>query len=132
MKTPEMQEKTEIRNKLKEQIDVLQKEKAEIDLFNKEITMKHNQITKAKQQIQALENECEDIRYTIDLINKQLRIATRLNLLMIQKQMKEVKQYLTHVSIVFNSIDEQSGAVCAAAQKKLCSLKKKKKSTVQK
>ncbi len=111
MKTPEMQEKTEIRNKLKQQIDILQKEKAEIDLTNKEITVKHNQIAKAKQQIESLEKECEDIRNTIDIFNKQLKIATRLNLLMIQKQMQEVKQYLTHVSINFNSIDEQTGEV---------------------
>lgn len=114
LKTPEMQEKTERVNKLKQQIDMLRKEKAEIDLFNQEVTIKHNQIIKAKQQIQALDKECEDIKNTIDKFTQQLRIATRLNLLMIQKQMEEVKQYLTNVTINFNTIDEQTGEIIDA------------------
>lgn len=114
MKTPEMQEKTERRNMLKEQIDILQKEKAEIDLFNKEVTIRHNQIVNAKQQIEAIEKESEEIKKCIEKYEKQLKIATRLNLLMIQKQMQEVKKYLTNVTIEFNTVDEQTGEVIDA------------------
>lgn len=109
MKTPEMQEKTERRNKLKHQIDILQKEKEEIDLFNKEATIKHNQIAKAKQQIQALDKECENIKNTIDNFTKQIKIAQRLNLLMIDKQMGDAKKYLKNVTIEFNTIDKETG-----------------------
>lgn len=111
MKTPEMQEKTERKNKLKQQIDMLQKEKKEIDLFNNEVTIKYNQIVKAKKQIQDLDKEGEDIKNTIKKFNEQLKIATRLNLLMIQKQMQEVKKYLKNVTIDFNTIDEQTGEI---------------------
>ena len=108
MKTPEMQEKTNRRNILKEQIDLLQKEKTEINLFNKEATIKHNQIIKAKQQIQALDKECQEIRDTIDKFSKQIKIAQKLHSLMIDKQMESVKRYLNNVTIKFYEIDEQT------------------------
>lgn len=111
MKTPEMQEKSKKRDELKKQIDILQKEKSEIDLYNKEVEMKHNEISNAKKKIEHFENLSQEMSNTIEKYEKQLKIATRLNLLMIQEQMKNAKQYLKNVTIDFSSVDEDTGEI---------------------
>lgn len=111
MKTPEMQEKSKRRDNLKAKIDILQKEKSEIDLFNKEVELKHNEIINAKKKLEELEKLSSEITDTIDKYNKQLKIVTRLNLLIIQEQMKSVKDYLKDVTIEFSSVDEETGEI---------------------
>ncbi len=111
MKTPEMQEKSKRRDDLKVKIDILQKEKSEIDLFNKEVEFKHNEIVNAKKKLEELEKLSSEIADTIDKYNKQLKIVTRLNLLIIQEQMKSVKDYLKDVTIEFSSVDEETGEI---------------------
>lgn len=111
MKTPEMQEQAKRRDELKGRIDILQEEKRKIDLFNKEIEIKHNDIIKAKSKIEQLDKEIETIENTIEKYEKQIKIAGRLNLLIIQEQMKKVSEYLDKVTIEFSKVDEETGEI---------------------
>lgn len=111
LKTPQMQEKAKMRDEIKQKIDILQKEKSEIDLFNKEVELKHNEIQNAKKQIEEFDNLSKEMTETIDRYNSQLKIATRLNLLIIQQQMKKVNRYLKNVTIEFSSVNEETGEI---------------------
>ena len=111
LKTPQMQEKTKIRDEIKQKIDILQKERSEIDLFNKEVELKHNEILNAKKQIEEFDKLSKEMSETIDKYNNQLKIATRLNLLMIKEQMKKVDGYLKNVTIEFSHINEETGEI---------------------
>ena len=111
MKNPEIQEKVEKVNALKEKIEILQKEKLEIDLYNKEISINQNLIKNAKTQIENLDKLTEEILSKIDKYNKQLKIVTRLNLLIIKEQMNQVKEYLNNVTIEFSRIDPETGEI---------------------
>lgn len=111
MKTPEMQKQAKRRDELKGRIDILQEEKRKIDLFNKEIEIKHNDIIKAKSKIEQLDKEIETIENTIEKYEKQIKIAGRLNLLIIQEQMKKVSDYLDKVTIEFSKVDEETGEI---------------------
>lgn len=111
LKTPQMQEKTKIRDEIKQKIDILQKEKSEIDLFNKEVELKHNEIQNAKKQIEEFDKLSKEMSETIDKYNNQLKIATRLNLLTIKEQMKEAKGYLKNVTIEFSRVNEETGEI---------------------
>ena len=111
LKTPQMQEKTKIRDEIKQKIDILQKEKSEIDLFNKEVELKHNEIQNAKKQIEKFDNLSKEMSETIDKYNNQLKIATRLNLLMIKEQMKKANGYLKNVTIEFSRVNEETGEI---------------------
>lgn len=111
MKNPEIQEKIEKVNALKEKIEILQKEKLEVDLYNKEISINQNQIKNAKTQIENLDKLTEEILNKIDKYNKQLKIVTRLNLLMMKEQMNQVKEYLNNVTIEFSRIDPETGEI---------------------
>lgn len=111
LKTPQMQEKAKIRDEIKTKIDILQKEKSEIDLFNKEVELKHNEIVNAKKKIEEFDNLSKEMAETIDRYNSQLKIATRLNLLIIQEQMKKVNRYLKNVTIEFSSVNEETGEI---------------------
>lgn len=114
MKTPEMQEKNKKRDELKLQIDTIQKEKSEIELFNKEVELKHNEIINAKKKIEEFDKLSLEMTEKIEKYNKQLKIATRLNLLTIQEQMNKVKNYLKNVTIEFSRIDEETGEIIDA------------------
>lgn len=111
LKTPQMQEKAKMRDEIKTKIDILQKEKSEIDLFNKEVELKHNEIVNAKKKIEEFDNLSKEMTVTIDRYNNQLKIATRLNLLIIQEQMKKVNRYLKNVTIEFSSVNEETGEI---------------------
>ena len=111
LKTPQMQEKAKMRDEIKTKIDILQKEKSEIDLFNKEVELKHNEIVNAKKKIEEFDNLSKEMAETIDRYNSQLKIATRLNLLIIQEQMKKVNRYLKNVTIEFSSVNEETGEI---------------------
>ena len=111
LKTPQMQEKAKMRDEIKTKIDILQKEKSEIDLFNKEVELKHNEIVNAKKKIEEFDNLGKEMAETIDRYNSQLKIATRLNLLIIQEQMKKVNRYLKNVTIEFSSVNEETGEI---------------------
>ena len=111
MKNPEIQEKIEKVNALKEKIEILQKEKLEVDLYNKEISINQNQIKNAKTQIENLDKLTEEILNKIDKYNKQLKIVTRLNLLMMKEQINQVKEYLNNVTIEFSRIDPETGEI---------------------
>lgn len=111
MKTPEMQEQAKRRDDLKNKIDILQEEKRKIDLFNKEIEIKHNDIMKAKNKIELLDKEIEEVENTIGKYEKQIKIAGRLNLLIIQEQMKKVSEFLDKVTIEFSKVDENTGEI---------------------
>lgn len=126
MKTPEMQAKSEKREDLKSQIDMLKKEKAEIDLFNKEVELKHNDIVNAKKKIEEFDKLSAEMSDKIDKYTKQVKIATRLNLLIIQEQMKKVKDYLKNVTIEFSSIDEETGEIIDTYEIKYCGRKYEK------
>ena len=111
MKTPEMQEQTKRKEELKGKIEILQKEKSEIDLYNKEVTIKHNDIQNAKKKIEEFDKLSENICNDINKYTRQIQIATRLNILMIQEQMKKVSQYLDKVTIEFSKVDENTGEI---------------------
>lgn len=111
LKTPQIQEKAKMRDEIKTKIDILQKEKSEIDLFNKEVELKHNEIVNAKKKIEEFDNLSKEMTETIDRYNSQLKIATRLNLLIIQEQMKKVNRYLKNVTIEFSSVNEETGEI---------------------
>lgn len=111
LKTPQMQEKAKMRDEIKTKIDILQKEKSEIDLFNKEVELKHNEIVNTKKKIEEFDNLSKEMTETIDRYNSQLKIATRLNLLIIQEQMKKVNRYLKNVTIEFSSVNEETGEI---------------------
>ena len=106
-----MQEKSKKRDELKQKIDELNKEKSEIALFNKAIEIKHNDIVKAKKQIEEFDKLSEDMTNKIEMYSKQVKIATRLNFIIIQEQMKKVKDYLKNVTIEFSGIDEATGEI---------------------
>lgn len=110
-KTPEMQRLEKKKNEIKEQIDYLRKEKSEIDLKNREISLRHNQIMDAKSKLEALGKREEEINCQIEKDNRQLKIAIRLNLLMIDEQMKKVRQYLDKVTIEFSKVDQETGEI---------------------
>ncbi len=111
LKTPEKQDQIKEANVLKEKISNLQKEKREVELYNREISIKHNQIQDAKKQIESIDKRIDDITNTIEKYNKKLKIVTRLNLLIMQEQMKKVKQYLNKVTIEFSRVDETTGEI---------------------
>lgn len=111
LKTPEMQEKAKKVDELKHKIDAFNKEKIEIDLFNKEVEIKHNDIVKAKKQIEEFEKLSKEMKNNIDTYNKQVKIATRLNFIIIQEQMKKVKDYLKNVTIEFSGVNENTGEI---------------------
>lgn len=110
-KTPEMQQIEKRKNEIKSKIDALREEKSKVDLLNKEIAIKHKQIMDAKSKIEILEKEAQEINNKIEKNNNQLKIATRLNLLMIEQQMKLVSNYLDKVTIEFSKIDERTGEI---------------------
>ena len=110
-KTPEMQQIEKRKNEIKLKIYALREEKSKIDLYNKEIAIKHNQIMEAKSKIEMLEQEAKEITNQIEKNNNQLKIATRLNLLIIEQQMKLVSNYLNKVTIEFSKIDERTGEI---------------------
>ena len=126
MKTPEMQAKSEKREDLKSQIDMLQKEKADIDLFNKEVDIKHNDIVNAKKKIEDFDKSIAEITNKIEKYTKQVKIATRLNLLITNEQIKKVKDYLKNVTIEFSSIDEETGEIIDTYEVKYCGRKYEK------
>lgn len=111
MKTPEMQEKTKRREQLKEEIHKLNKEKSEIDLHNKEVKIKQEQILNAKRQLELLEKATQEIIQSIEKYNKQLKVVNKLNLLIIQEQMKKVKKHLNKVTIEFTKVDKETGEI---------------------
>ena len=51
------------------------------------------------------------MKNSIDTYNKQVKIATRLNFMIIQEQMKKVKDYLKNVTIEFSGVDENTGEI---------------------
>lgn len=108
MKTPEMQELANRREVLKQQIDALYKEKNEIDLFNKEVSIKHNQIIEAKRNIESISREIVQLTETIESNNKKIEVAKKLEFITIQKQMDKVRNYLKNVTIEFSKFDEIS------------------------
>lgn len=110
-KTPEMLKLSKLKENYKQKIENLEKEKNEINLFNKEVFVKHNAIVNAKENILELDNRVKQINELIDKYTKQLKIATRLNFLIIEEQMKSVKSYLNKVSIEFSKIDEDTGEI---------------------
>ena len=118
MKTPEMQEASKKRDELKSKIDLLKDEKNKIELLNKEIDIKHNNIAKAKERISFLDSEINKITDTIEKYEKQIKIATRLNLLIISEQMNGVSKFLENVSINFNKVDEETGEILDAYEVK--------------
>ena len=105
---------------------MLKKEKAEIDLFNKEVELKHNDIVNAKKKIEEFDKLSAEMSDKIDKYTKQVKIATRLNLLIIQEQMKKVKDYLKNVTIEFSSIDEETGEIIDTYEIKYCGRKYEK------
>ena len=111
MKNPEIQEKVQRVNELKEKIEILQKEKYEVDLYNKEISVNKNQIKNAKAQIESLEKLTDEIIKKIDKYNKQLKIVARLNLLIMREQMNQVKDYLNKVTIEFSRVNPDTGEI---------------------
>ncbi|MCI8999682.1 MAG: hypothetical protein HFJ26_01795 [Clostridia bacterium] len=126
MKTPEMQEKAKRRDALKVQINILQEEKSKIDLFNKEVEIKHNEIINAKEKIEQLNKSRIEMLDQIDKYTKQVKIATRLNLLINQEQMKRVKDYLKNVTIEFSGVDEETGEIIDVYEVKYCGRKYEK------
>ena len=118
MKTPEIQEASKKRDELKSKIDLLKDEKNKIELLNKEIDIKHNNIAKAKERISFLDSEINKITDTIEKYEKQIKIATRLNLLIISEQMNGVSKFLENVSINFNKVDEETGEILDAYEVK--------------
>jgi len=108
LKTPEMQELANKREVLKQQIDALYKEKNEIDLFNKEVSIKHNQIVEAKRNIESISREIVQLTETIESNNKKIEVAKKLEFITIQKQMDKVRNYLKNVTIEFSKFDEIS------------------------
>lgn len=118
MKNPEIQEQVNKRENLKIKIDALRKEKQEIDSSNKTVILRKNQIQDAKNKIENFDKEAESITDTIDLYTKQIKVANRLNILMIQEQMKKVDRYLNHVSVEFSKVDETTGEIIDCYQVK--------------
>ena len=118
MKTPEIQGASKKRDELKSKIDLLKDEKNKIELLNKEIDIKHNNIAKAKERISFLDSEINKITDTIEKYEKQIKIATRLNLLIISEQMNGVSKFLENVSINFNKVDEETGEILDAYEVK--------------
>ena len=111
MKTPEMQEKTKMRNELKKQIEALMEEKSKVDLYNKEVSINTAKIKDARKQLEILNNETEKILNEISKYKKQLEIAKKLNLLIIKKQTETAKKYLNKVSIEFDEVDGETGEI---------------------
>lgn len=106
MRTPEMQELSTKRDKLKEQIDILLKEKSEIDLYNRELTVKHNQIVDARNKLDKISKDIKAITEEIEDNNKKIVVAKKLEYLVIHNQMEKVKQYLKNVTIELYKYDE--------------------------
>lgn len=110
-KTPEMQKLEKLRNELKQKMDLLREEKSQIDLKNREITIKREQIIDAKNKIETLEQAEKEINALIEKDCEQLKIATRLNLLMIESQIKKVEGSLNKVTMEFSKVDEKTGEI---------------------
>ena len=78
-------------------------------MFNKEVEIKHNDIIQAKKKIEEFNQLSEELANKINKYNKQINIATKLRLLMIEKQMKDVRKYLKNVTIDLYEIDNDTG-----------------------
>lgn len=79
-----------------------------------------------KKKIEQFDKLGEEMLEKIDKYTKQVKIATRLNLLIIQEQMKKVKDYLKNVTIEFSSIDEETGEIVDVYEIKYCGRKYEK------
>lgn len=111
MKNPEIQQKAKIREQIKIKIDTLRKEKNDIEIHNKSVENVHNTIVNAKQQIDIINGAIEEIKNQIELNNKKIEVANRLNILMIQEQMKKVSKYLNKVTIEFSKVNTKTGEI---------------------
>lgn len=111
LKTPEAQKLNNLKNELRNQIEILEKEKNEIELYNKGVTILRTQIHDAKTKLQILEQEEDNINKQIEIDNKQIKVATRLNLLIIDSQVNKVREYLDKVTIEFSKVDEETGEI---------------------
>ena len=99
------------KEKINAKIDELEKEKSEILLYNKEVSLKHNQIMLAKSKLESYDKEKETLEFNINKKEKQIKIATRLNLLIMSEQMKSISDYLDNVTIEFSKVDESTGEI---------------------
>ena len=111
LKNPENKEKEQLKNELKKKIDNLNNEKTEIDLFNQEAVIKNNHIALAKNEIKNLQKKSDEIAENITKYDKQIKIATRLYSLMLDKQLREARKYLNKVTIEFSRVDEDTGEI---------------------
>lgn len=111
LSSPEAINISKRKEEINQKIDELEKEKAEVLLYNKEISLKHNQIMDAKQKLDLYDKEKEQIENSISKMEKQIKIATRLNLLIMNEQMKSIKDYLDNVTIEFSDVNESTGEI---------------------
>lgn len=111
LNTEEMEEYAERKKYLKDKIDSLEKEKEEILIFNKEVDMQELQTKEAKNKIIAFRKAQDEIIEEINLSKQQIKVANKLKILIIEEQMKKVKNYLDKASIKFDEIDKKTGEI---------------------
>lgn len=111
LKTPEIQSVENQKKFIKAEIEKLQKEKNIIILNNKEVESKRKIIKEAKDMLEILYKANIEMKENIEKNKLQLETADRFKRTIIAEQLKSVRQYLEHVTIELNHLDENTGEV---------------------
>lgn len=96
---------------LNEKITKLKLEREEIQKFNYEIQVNKKSKEKAKENLKILNKALEENRNEKEMLKMQIEVAKSLNMKIIEKQMKMVKEYLDKVKLVFYKIDLDTGEI---------------------
>lgn len=96
---------------VEESIVKLKHEKQEIDKFNSDITMRENNIKRAKLDIEKFNNDKQTkIKFIDDLVQAK-KVAQKLYINYLEEKMKLAKEYLKDVDIKFYSVLKTTGEI---------------------
>ena len=108
LNTIDMEQLTNEKKQISNQIEILQKEKNNILLHNAAVMSRQEQVREAKKMIALIENTQEELKNSIAKNKIQKQIAIKLKRLSIEKQQELVNKYLNKVSIVFSKINKSN------------------------
>ena len=103
-----MEQLTNEKKQISNQIEILQKEKNNILLHNAAVMSIREQVREAKKMIALIENTQEELKNSIAKNKIQKQIAIKLKRLSIEKQQELVNKYLNKVSIIFSKINKSN------------------------
>ncbi len=104
-------EKTEQIEIVKLQINMLEQEKLEIEKYNNSIDIEKQNVNKAKNDINCLEEQIAKINECLDNIKKTKKVAEKLYINYIEEKMNFATKHLNNVKIKYYTVLKESGEI---------------------